>query len=160
VRSGDRIWNPDAFGLMRLGADVQSIMNHPLLSPEDMSISSLGNFSMQVNPTTLKPEIASVAPNPEFGRLISSFSQDGVESRRTIRLRLRIIFYSVTLTHGLARASEPRPRRSGLSQNEIAAFASHGLRHVRGRDRCTVNENRTRSALGGAITPPAIEGRR
>ena len=92
VRSGDRIWNPDAFGLMPLGADVQNIMNHPLLSPEDMSISSLGNFSMQVNPTTLKPEIASVTPNPDFGRLISSFSQDGVESRRTIRLRLRITF--------------------------------------------------------------------
>ena len=74
------------------GADIQNLLNHPLLSPNDMSIANLGDFSMQVNPTTLKPEIASVTPNPDFGRLISSFTQDGVESRRTIRLRLRILF--------------------------------------------------------------------
>jgi hypothetical protein len=134
VRSGDRIWDSSAFGLMplgsdifsnpnvairnllsgpstyglnlgvkkvfrigeraraELGADVQNILNHPLLSPDSYDIANLGSFSLQVNPTTLKPEIASVTPNPDFGRLLSSFSQDGVESRRTIRLRLRITF--------------------------------------------------------------------
>jgi hypothetical protein len=30
--------------------------------------------------------------NPDFGRLISSFSQEGIDSRRTVRLRLRITF--------------------------------------------------------------------
>ena len=52
----------------------------------------LGNFSMKVNPTTLKPEFASVTPNPDFGRLITSYSQEGVDSRRAIRLRLRLTF--------------------------------------------------------------------
>ncbi|WP_321473835.1 TonB-dependent receptor [uncultured Paludibaculum sp.] len=134
VRSGDRLWDPGAFGLMPLGADIfsnpkvairnlltgpstygvnfgirkifrfsdraraefgadiQNLLNHPLLSPGNMEISSLGNFSMQVNPATLKPEIASVTPNPDFGRLISSYTQDGVDSRRTVRLRLRVSF--------------------------------------------------------------------
>jgi hypothetical protein len=75
-----------------LGADVQNLLNHPLLSPDSYDIGNLGDFSLQVNPTTLKPEIASITRNPDFGRLLSSFSQDGVESRRTIRLRLRITF--------------------------------------------------------------------
>ncbi len=134
VRSGDRIWDPAAFGLMPLGADifsnpkvairnllrgpsttglnmgvkkifkfgeraraefgadVQNLLNHPLLSPSDMGIANLGSFALQVNPSTLKPEISSVTPNPDFGRLISSNTQDGVEARRTVRLRLRIIF--------------------------------------------------------------------
>lgn len=77
---------------LEVGADIQNVLNHPLLSPGDMGISNLGNFSMQVNPNTLKPEIASVTPNPDFGRLISSYTQDGVESRRTIRIRLRLTF--------------------------------------------------------------------
>lgn len=134
VKSGDRIWDPAAFALMplgadlysnpqvavrnllygpgtyglnmgvrknfrfgerfraELGADVQNILNHPLKSPDAYDIGNLGDFSMQVNPTTLKPEIASVTPNPDFGRLISSYAQEGVDSRRTIRLRLRIVF--------------------------------------------------------------------
>ena len=134
VRSGDRLWDPAAFGLMplgadlfsnpkvairnlltgpstvglnmgvkkgfrlgervraELGADIQNILNHPLLSPDSYDIANLGSFSLQVNPSTLKPEIASVTPNPDFGRLLSSFSQDGVESRRTIRIRLRVTF--------------------------------------------------------------------
>ena len=75
-----------------LGADVQNLLNHPLLSPDSYDIANLGDFSLQVNPRTLKPEIASVTPNPDFGRLLSSFSQEGVDSRRTIRLRLRITF--------------------------------------------------------------------
>ena len=98
VVSGDRIWNPSAFGLPPLGADlfdnpqvakrnmlfgpgtyglnmglrkvfkfgertraevgadINNILNHPLKSPDNYDIGLLGNFSMQVNPTTLKPE--------------------------------------------------------------------------------------------------------
>ena len=134
VVSGDRIWNPSAFGLPPLGADlfdnpqvakrnmlfgpgtyglnmglrkvfkfgertraevgadINNILNHPLKSPDNYDIGLLGNFSMQVNPTTLKPEIASVTPNPDFGRLITSYTQEGVDARRTIRLRLRVTF--------------------------------------------------------------------
>jgi hypothetical protein len=74
------------------GADINNILNHPLKSPDNYDIGVLGNFSMQVNPKTLQPEFASVTPNPDFGRLISSFTQEGVDSRRAIRLRLRITF--------------------------------------------------------------------
>ena len=134
VKSGDRIWNPDAFGLPPLGADLfdnpqvarrnilfgpgtyglnigvrkvfrlserfrgelgadfNNILNHPLKSPDNYDIGLLGNFSMQVNPVTLKPEYSSVTLNPDFGRLITSYTQEGVDSRRAIRLRLRIRF--------------------------------------------------------------------
>jgi hypothetical protein len=75
-----------------IGADVNNILNHPLKSPDNYDIGLLGSFSMKVNPTTLKPEYNNINPNPDFGRLISSFTQEGVDSRRTIRLRLRITF--------------------------------------------------------------------
>lgn len=133
VRSGDRLWNPDAFALMpmgadlftnpqvatrnlltgpstfglnmgirkvftfervraELGADVNNILNHPLLSPSNYDIGNLGSFSLKVNPTTLQPEIQSVEKNPDFGRLIASYPQEGVDARRTIRFRIRITF--------------------------------------------------------------------
>jgi hypothetical protein len=136
LRSGDRIWNPDAFGLppigagffndpsvaprnllrgpgtwglnagvrkvfsigeavrAELGADVNNLLNHPLLSPDvgNTSIYTIGNFSMKVNPATLRPEIDQVVPNPEFGRLINSYAQENIDSRRAVRLRLRIEF--------------------------------------------------------------------
>jgi hypothetical protein len=75
-----------------LGADFNNILNHPLKSPDNYDIGLLGDFSMKVNPTTLKPEYESVTPNTDFGRLITSYTQEGVDSRRTIRLRLRITF--------------------------------------------------------------------
>jgi hypothetical protein len=47
---------------------------------------------MKVNPTTLRPEVDQVVPNPDFGRLINSYAQENIDSRRAIRLRLRIQF--------------------------------------------------------------------
>jgi hypothetical protein len=54
----------------------------------------LGDFSVAVDPATLKPFIPSdlVNLNDDFGRLLSTYTQEGVDSRRTIRLRLRITF--------------------------------------------------------------------
>jgi hypothetical protein len=75
-----------------LGADVNNLFNHPLLSPDVNDIANLGNFTMRVNPNTLRPEIASVTRNPDFGRQISSYAQEGIDARRTVRLRLRITF--------------------------------------------------------------------
>jgi hypothetical protein len=77
-----------------LGADVNNLLNHPLLSPdvENTSIYTVGSFSMKVNPTTLRPEVDQVVPNPDFGRLINSYAQENIDSRRAIRLRLRIQF--------------------------------------------------------------------
>jgi hypothetical protein len=53
----------------------------------------VGDFNISVDQKTghLLP-ITDVTPNPVFGRLINSFSQEGIDSRRTIRLRLRITF--------------------------------------------------------------------
>ena len=136
IQSGDRIWNPEAFGppplgaglfedpgvaqrnLLRgpgtwglnagvrkvfrfgervraeLGADINNLFNHPLLSPDNGNTDfyRVGNFSLKVNPTTLRPELDQVVRNPDFGRLINSYSQESIESRRAIRLRLRIRF--------------------------------------------------------------------
>jgi hypothetical protein len=141
--SGDRIWNPDAFGpptvgadlfthpgvakrnmlwgpgtwgvnlgvhknfhvtervVAQLGADVDNLFNHPLLSPDaDVgggggSFALLGSFNLRVDQTTgnlLPIAEEDITRNPDFGRLISTFRQEGVENRRTIRLRLRITF--------------------------------------------------------------------
>lgn len=134
VKSGDRIWNPDAFGLMpmgadlfsnpkvavrnmltgpstsglnlgikkafafgervraELGADFNNVLNHPLKAPDNYDIGALGTFTLKVNPATLQPEIQDYQRNPDFGRLIASYPQEGVDSRRTVRLRLRITF--------------------------------------------------------------------
>jgi len=75
-----------------LGADFNNILNHPLKSPDNYDIGLLGNFSMGVNPQTLQPTFSSVTRNPDFGRLITSYTQEGVDSRRAIRLRLRVTF--------------------------------------------------------------------
>jgi hypothetical protein len=88
----------------QIGADVDNVFNHPLFSPDEDSgggggtFALLGDFNIRVDPATGKllpigqghPE--DIIPNPDFGRLINSFSQEGVDSRRTVRLRLRITF--------------------------------------------------------------------
>jgi Carboxypeptidase regulatory-like domain len=88
----------------QLGADVDNVFNHPLFSPDSDSgggggsFALLGDFNIRVDPATGRllpigqghPE--DIIPNPDFGRLINSFSQEGVDSRRTVRLRLRITF--------------------------------------------------------------------
>jgi hypothetical protein len=81
-----------------LGADFNNIFNHPLFSPDSDygggggPFAQLGDFELGVNPANLQPVIASVNQNPDFGRLINTFTQEGVDSRRTTRLRLRITF--------------------------------------------------------------------
>jgi Carboxypeptidase regulatory-like domain/TonB dependent receptor len=91
------------------GADVDNLFNHPLFSPNNDygggggPFAFLGDFNIAVDPATLKPVInmvdngsgtlvPDVTPNDQFGRLLQTFSQEGVDSRRTIRLRLRITF--------------------------------------------------------------------
>ena len=82
-----------------LGADFNNIFNHPLFSPGGDygggggPFALLGDFNIAVDPKTnrLLP-ITDITPNPDFGRLINSFSQEGIDSRRTVRLRLRITF--------------------------------------------------------------------
>jgi len=107
------LWGPGAwganFGLHKdfklgervtasLGADFNNIFNHPIRMPNldfaDSSFSNLGGFNILIDPATLRPMLNPNAMdrNPDFARLFSTFSQEGVDSRRTTRLRLRITF--------------------------------------------------------------------
>ncbi|HET9696759.1 MAG TPA: hypothetical protein VFP40_07830, partial [Terriglobales bacterium] len=80
------------------GADVNNLFNHRLFSPNSDygggggPFALLGDFTVKVDPATLKPILNDVTANPDFGRLINTFTQEGVDSRRTVRLRLRITF--------------------------------------------------------------------
>jgi hypothetical protein len=89
-----------------LGADIDNVFNHPMFAPDSNygggggSFAMLGDFNVAVDPATLKPVIATnpdtglpdITRNDLFGRLVQSFTQEGIDSRRTIRLRLRITF--------------------------------------------------------------------
>jgi hypothetical protein len=104
------LWGPGAWGVnlglhkefkfgervaATLGADFNNVFNHPIRMPNldfaDSSFSYLGGFDVTVDPA-LQPVLEDVNPNSDFGRAFSTFSQEGVDSRRTVRLRLRITF--------------------------------------------------------------------
>jgi Carboxypeptidase regulatory-like domain len=82
---------------LEVGADFNNVFNHPLLSPIDpdaaFNFTHLGTFFVDVDPATgnLLP-ITRVDPDPNFGRLNLSYADEGIDNRRTIRLRLRFTF--------------------------------------------------------------------
>jgi hypothetical protein len=88
---GDRV-------VATFGADIDNLFNHPLFSPDNDygggggPFAFLGDFNIAVDPATLKPVINDITPNDDFGRKLQTFSQEGVDGRRTIRFRLRITF--------------------------------------------------------------------
>jgi hypothetical protein len=116
VAKRNMLWGPGTWGVnfglhkdfhvndrisLQFGADVDNIFNHPLFSPNSDAgggggeFAWLGSFTVRVDPATLK--VLPIAPddivrNDNFGRLISSFTQEGINNRRTIRLRLRLTF--------------------------------------------------------------------
>jgi Carboxypeptidase regulatory-like domain/TonB dependent receptor len=117
IAKRNMLWGPGTWGLnlgvhkdfhaterltLQFGADVNNLFNHPLFSPNadagggGGSFALLGDFVIRVDPVTGKlvpiDPAKDVTPNPDFGRLISSFTQEGIDSRRTVRLRLRITF--------------------------------------------------------------------
>ena len=83
------------------GADFDNIFNHPIRMPNqdfgDSFFSYLGGFDVAIN-QALMPVVEDTnlntddAGRPYFGRAFSTFPQEGVDSRRTIRLRLRVSF--------------------------------------------------------------------
>ena len=94
-----------------LGADVDNLLNHPLLAPDlgdsgggcgSGCFANLGDFNVLVNqtppPAGQQPALLPITSsqitflNPDFGHLIKSYNQEGVTARREIRLRLRITF--------------------------------------------------------------------
>jgi hypothetical protein len=81
--------------VLNVGVLFDNLFNHPLLSPVDLTddFSRVGTINLEVNQTTGKLlPITSVDPNPNFGRLNRSFSQEGFDSRRSVRLTLRLTF--------------------------------------------------------------------
>jgi hypothetical protein len=117
VAKRNMLWGPATWGVnlgvhkdfrfgervnVQFGADVDNIFNHPLFSPDANAgggggtFAQLGDFNVEVDQTTGKllpiNPATDVNTNPLFGRLVSSFTQEGIDSRRTVRLRLRITF--------------------------------------------------------------------
>jgi len=78
---------------LEVGVDFNNIFNHPLLSPLDVEFANLGDFLVGLNAAG-QPEILpeNVFPNPDFGRQNNSFSQEGIDNRRSVRVKLRLTF--------------------------------------------------------------------
>ena len=77
---------------MRGHAEVQAGRLRRAAGPVDPDVGRLGNFTIGVDPRTLKVVLDQVTPNPDFGRMQFSNTQENVDSRRTVRLKLRITF--------------------------------------------------------------------
>ena len=71
--------------------DFNNVFNHPLLSPLDTQFANLGDFDIGLN-SSGQPVIAAVNPNNNFGRNNLSFTQEGIDNRRSIRAKLRLTF--------------------------------------------------------------------
>ncbi|HYJ45897.1 MAG TPA: hypothetical protein VEV81_04725, partial [Pyrinomonadaceae bacterium] len=75
--------------------------NHPLFSPPGASgdrtdggagtFANLGDFDIGLNAAG-QPVIVNVNRNPNFGRNNLSYSQEGIDNRRSIRFRLRFTY--------------------------------------------------------------------
>jgi hypothetical protein len=89
-RFGERV-------VANLGADFDNIFNHPIRMPDADFGGSFDVFALvgdlavvPTSPTTLTYEYAD--KNTDFGKANRTFTQEGIDSRRTVRLRLRITF--------------------------------------------------------------------
>jgi hypothetical protein len=76
---------------LEVGADFNNVFNHPLFSPLDTFFSNIGDFDVAVTPAG-QLQIVNVNLNPDFGRNNISYSQEGIDNRRSVRLRLRLSF--------------------------------------------------------------------
>ncbi|HEY8560333.1 MAG TPA: TonB-dependent receptor [Pyrinomonadaceae bacterium] len=82
---------------LEIGADFNNVFNHPLFSPTNpdftVNFTQLGTFFVDVDPVTARIlPITRVDPNPNFGVLNRSFNDEGIDNRRSVRLRLRFTF--------------------------------------------------------------------
>jgi len=78
---------------LEVGADFDNIFNPPLFSPLDPYFAFLGDFNVSLdanNRLIIDPN--DVSRNPDFGRNNISYSQEGIDNRRSVRLRLRLTF--------------------------------------------------------------------
>jgi hypothetical protein len=97
---------------VQLGADINNLLNHPNLSPDQSDgggcqgcFANVGTFNLSVDQTKLgtpgnQPKLLPVdttdssqfSLNRDFGHLFRSYEQEGITSNRQIRLRGRITF--------------------------------------------------------------------
>jgi hypothetical protein len=82
---------------IQIGADADNVFNHPLLSPDSDSsddFANVGSFTLHLDPNTgaILPLATEYYPNPDFGLKYQSVTQEGIDNRRSIRLRGRITF--------------------------------------------------------------------
>ncbi|PWT90998.1 MAG: hypothetical protein C5B55_08825 [Blastocatellia bacterium] len=76
---------------LEVGMDFNNVFNHPLFSPLDTGFAQVGDFDVGVDPAG-KLVIENVNINPDFGRNNISYSQEGIDNRRSVRIRLRLTF--------------------------------------------------------------------
>ncbi|HEX9425095.1 MAG TPA: TonB-dependent receptor [Pyrinomonadaceae bacterium] len=82
---------------LEVGADFNNVFNHPLRAPTDpdavFNFTHIGTFFLDVDPVTGKLlPITQVDPDPLFGQFNQSYKDEGIDNRRTIRLRVRFTF--------------------------------------------------------------------
>ena len=97
---------------VQLGADINNVFNHPMLSPDqgdgggcEGCFANVGSFSLMVDQSVNgtpghQPKILPIDPtdgdqytaNEDFGHKFRSYEQEGIDSNRSIRLRGRITF--------------------------------------------------------------------
>ena len=76
---------------LEVGVDFNNVFNHPLLSPLDTSFANLGDFDIGLN-SSGQPVVVNVNQNPDFGRSNISWTQEGIDNRRSVRAKLRLTF--------------------------------------------------------------------
>ncbi len=80
---------------LEVGVDFNNIFNHPLRSPLDTQFANLGTFNIALTPTgqiVIPTDSGNLVRNPNFGRNNNSFTQEGIDNRRSIRAKLRLTF--------------------------------------------------------------------
>ena len=80
---------------LEVGVDFNNVFNHPLLSPLDTTFGNLGSFNIALTPTgqiVIPTDKDNLQRNPDFGRNNNSFTQEGIDNRRSIRAKLRLTF--------------------------------------------------------------------
>jgi len=79
---------------LEVGADFNNVFNHPLTSPVgDNSWVNVGDFDISLDAQgrpVILPDAINI--NPDFGRANLSYSQEGIDNRRSVRLRVRLTF--------------------------------------------------------------------
>jgi hypothetical protein len=78
---------------LEVGVDFNNVFNHPLLSPLGTGFGQIGDFDVSLNAAgqpVILPDHVNL--NADFGRNNNSFTQEGIDNRRSVRVKLRLTF--------------------------------------------------------------------